>query len=86
MAETWWLYMIECRDGAIYTGITRDVQARYEQHVKGTGAKYTRMNPPTRLLCRFAYPSHREAAQAEWEIKKLTRGEKLQRVADYGAA
>ena len=77
--------MIECRGGAIYTGIAKDVQARYEQHVKGRGAKYTRMNPPARLLCQMEYVTHRAAAQAECEIKKLKRGEKLQRAADYGA-
>jgi putative endonuclease len=81
VAETWWLYMIECRGGQIYTGIARDVQARYEQHARGTGAKYTRMNPPARLLCRIEYPDRREAARAECEMKRLTRGEKLQRVA-----
>jgi len=77
MVETWWLYMIECKGGGIYTGITKDVQSRYEKHVAGKGAKYTRMNPPVRLLCEVEFSSHRKAAQAEFEIKKLKRQDKL---------
>ncbi|NJD39237.1 MAG: GIY-YIG nuclease family protein [Geobacter sp.] len=77
MAESWWLYMIECRGGGIYTGIAKDVQARYEQHAKGKGAKYTKMNPPIRLLGQVEFLSHKEAASEEWKIKRLTRAEKL---------
>lgn len=77
MAETWWLYMIECRGGGIYTGIAKNVQARYEQHAKGKGAKYTKMNPPVRLLCKAEYPNHREAAVAEYEMKRLNHWEKM---------
>ena len=47
---TWHLYLILCRDGSIYTGITVDVAARYAAHVDGRGARYTRSHPPARLL------------------------------------
>ena len=77
MVESWWLYMIECRGGGIYTGIAKDVQARYEQHAKGKGAKYTKMNPPIRLLGQVEFLSHKEAASEECKIKRLTRSEKL---------
>lgn len=69
--------MIECKGGGIYTGITKDVESRYEKHAKGTGAKYTKMNPPMRLLCQVEYPNHREAAQVECAIKKLKRYDKM---------
>ncbi len=77
MAEAWWLYMIECRSGGIYTGIAKNVDARYEKHVRGKAAKYTRMNPPVRLLCKVEFSSHRQAAVAEYEMKRLKRAEKL---------
>lgn len=45
--------MILCRSGAIYTGIALSVPVRYAEHCAGTGARYTRANPPRRLLARF---------------------------------
>lgn len=69
--------MIECRGGGIYTGIAKDVQARYEQHVNGKGAKYTKMNPPIRLLYQLEFSNHKTAASEEWKIKRLSRAEKL---------
>ena len=78
MPDVWWLYMIECERGGIYTGIAKDVEARFEKHSKGTGAKYTKLNPPVRLLCKVEYPNHREAAQTECFVKRLKRSEKLQ--------
>lgn len=77
--------MIECRGGEIYTGIAKDVQARYEKHAKGKGAKYTRMNPPVRLLCQVEYSNRSEAASAEYAMKKLRREEKLRWAWSYGA-
>jgi putative endonuclease len=46
----WCVYLIECRNGAWYAGITNDLDARYAAHVAGKGARYTRANPPVRLL------------------------------------
>ena len=69
--------MIECRGGGIYTGIAKDVQARYEQHAKGKGAKYTKMNPPVGLLLQVEYATHREAAKEERRIKSLSRNDKI---------
>jgi len=76
MADSWWVYLVECRNGAIYTGITRDVAARYRKHVEGKGAKYTRMNPPVRIVGTRQFESHRAAAQAEVAIKRLSAFEK----------
>lgn len=77
--------MIECRGGGIYTGIAKDVQTRYEQHLKGKGAKYTKLNPPVRLLCSVEHKSRREAAMAEYAMKQLKRPEKLRWALVYGA-
>jgi len=76
--EIWWLYLIECRGGGIYTGIAKDVEARYRKHESGKGAAYTKMNPPVRLLGKLAYPDHRSAAQAEVAMKRLKPLEKRQ--------
>lgn len=75
-SRRWHLYLIECLDGSIYTGITVDVAARYAAHLGGKGARYTRSHPPARLLATLACPDHSSAAQAEYRVKQLTAGEK----------
>lgn len=68
---TWFVYLIECRNGSIYTGIATDVERRYAEHLAGKGARYTRANPPQRLLARFEYPDRSTASRAEYAIKRL---------------
>ena len=70
-AKRWYVYLIVCRNDAVYTGIARDVAARYAQHVAGTGARYTRANPPRRLLARFVCMNQSVASRMEAAIKKL---------------
>jgi putative endonuclease len=72
----WFVYLIECTDGSIYTGIAVDVPARYEVHVAGKGARYTRAHPPARLLATFEYPDRSAATIAEYRIKQLSAREK----------
>ena len=72
----WFLYLIECADGSIYTGITVDVAARYAKHASGRGARYTRSHPPRCLLATVAYADRSTAAKAEYAIKCLTAFEK----------
>jgi putative endonuclease len=72
----WFLYLIECDDGSIYTGIAVDVQARYAKHVGGTGARYTRTRKPVRLLASFAMEDRSSASRAEYRVKRLTAAEK----------
>ena len=78
MHSPWWLYMIECRGGGIYIGITDDVGRRYGEHVAGTGARYTRLNPPTLLLAKREFPNRKSAAQEEYRMKRLSTLEKRQ--------
>ncbi len=73
----WFLYLLECRNGSYYAGITLDIEARYQAHLRGTGAKYTRANPPLRLLATRAYPDRAAASRAEWALKQLPRARKL---------
>lgn len=72
----WFLYLIECADGSIYTGITTDVAARYAAHAGGKGARYTRAHPPARLLGWEAHPDRSTASKAEYRIKRLTAAAK----------
>ena len=73
---TWFLYLIECLDGSIYTGITKDVEARYAAHAAGKGARYTRSHLPAKLLASMEYADRSSASKAEYRIKQLTPTEK----------
>lgn len=72
----WFLYMIECADGSLYTGIAVDVEVRYAQHSSGKGAKYTRSHPPKRLVYQKKFRDRSAASKAEYALKQLTRLEK----------
>jgi len=76
MSKPWFLYMIECVDGSIYTGIAVDVESRYAAHCQGTGARYTRSHPPVKLLGYETHPDRSSASKAEYRIKQLSAGEK----------
>ena len=72
----WFLYLIECEGGSIYTGIATDVEARYAKHLSGKGAKYTRANPPKKLLTTLRYQNRSLASKAEHAMKRLSAAEK----------
>ena len=72
----WYLYLIECRNGAFYAGITNDLKRRYAEHAAGRGARYTRANPPIRLLGARAYVDRSAAARAEYAIRQLPKNAK----------
>lgn len=72
----WFVYLIECADGSLYTGVATDVERRYREHAAGTGARYTRSHPPARLLAAFPHPDRSSALKAEAAIKKLTPARK----------
>ena len=76
MNQTWYLYILRCRDGTLYTGITTDVDKRFEAHATGKGAKYTRGRGPLTVVYRETCGDHSAALKRELEIKKLTRQEK----------
>ena len=84
-SASWFLYLIECADGSIYTGIARDVAARYAAHACGKGARYTRSHPPVRLLASQPHPDRSSALKAEYRVKQLTAAEKRIFVAQLSA-
>ena len=75
--KLWYLYILECRDGSLYTGITDDVSRRISQHNAGKGAKYTRGRGPVILRYQESCASHSDALRRELEVKRMSRQEKL---------
>jgi putative endonuclease len=74
---SWCLYLLECQNGAYYAGITNDLNARFLAHQTGKGAKYTRANPPLRIMASKQYADRSSASVAEAALKKLPRPQKL---------
>ncbi|WP_036302284.1 GIY-YIG nuclease family protein [Methylotenera sp. L2L1] len=74
---TWCLYLLECNNGAYYAGITNDLASRFSTHMAGKGARYTRANPPTKILASRSYPDRSAASVAEAQLKRLPRHKKL---------
>jgi len=74
----WSLYIIQCRDSSLYTGITTDISRRISEHNAKKGAFYTQNKTPVRLVYQEAMASQSEARKREAAIKRLTRKEKLQ--------
>ena len=73
----WYVYMLKCGDGSLYTGATSDLLGRLEAHQRGNGAKYTRSHLPVSLVYWETAQSRSAALRREAAIKKLTRKEKL---------
>lgn len=85
MTQSWWLYLLACRDGRTYVGIATDVAARFAAHSSGKGAKFTRSNPPISVLGARAFASKSEALKAEAALKKLDRARRLEWAREYVA-
>ena len=83
MEQVWYLYILRCGDGTLYTGITTDVEKRFEAHQRGKGAKYTRGRGPLELVYRETCGSHSQALSREHSIKRLTRDQKNDLVTAY---
>jgi putative endonuclease len=76
----WFVYVVRCRDGSLYTGITTDVGARVARHNAGAGARYTRARRPVQLLYVERRRSQGTALRREAAIKALPRSDKLRLV------
>ena len=76
MEKKWYLYILRCGDGTLYTGITTDVQARFAQHQAGKGAKYTRGRGPLEVAYTEECEDHSAALKRELAVKALSREEK----------
>ena len=77
MENSWKLYILRCRDGSLYTGITTDLEKRLIAHNAGKGAKYTRSRKPVELIYSEDCADHSIALKRELEIKAMPREQKL---------
>ncbi len=73
----YYVYIIECSNKALYTGITNDLSRRFTQHQTGKGARYTKYNPAVKIRYYKKYKNRSEAAKREAEIKSWPRTKKL---------
>lgn len=78
----WYVYILECSDGTLYTGITNNVNKRLITHNKGKGAKYTRSRLPVKLRALFNAEDRSKASKEEYRIKKLSRAEKMKLISN----
>lgn len=69
----YYVYMLRCVNNSIYTGITTDVERRFSEHIRGVGAKYTKVNKVTKIEKVFVVQNVSEALKVEREIKKLPK-------------
>lgn len=75
--QKWFIYILRCSDGTLYTGITNNLEKRIKQHNEGKGAKYTRGRGPVALVKCFEVLTKGEALKLEYHIKQLPKEEKL---------
>ena len=73
----WYVYILECSDLTLYTGITNNVEKRIDTHNKKKGAKYTKTRTPVKLVYKQSFETKSLAAKEEWRIKQLTRNQKI---------
>lgn len=81
--KPWWVYLLRCGNGSLYTGVTTDVGRRTDEHQDSgrRAARFTRAFSPVELLYQCRIGSKRQAFQVEYRIKRLTRRQKVQLVA-----
>jgi putative endonuclease len=75
--KKWYVYILRCADGTLYTGSTDDVERRVAVHNSGKGAKYTRGRTPVEVVYTEECESYSAALKREYAIKQLSRGEKI---------
>lgn len=73
-----YVYVVRCGNGSLYTGYTKDIEARIAAHNKGKGGRYTKAHRPVELIALWSFATKREALQVEYRIKQLPRKKKLE--------
>lgn len=76
----WTVYVLQCRDRSLYTGIARDAVRRLADHLAGRGSKYVRSRLPARIVHQETFRTHSQALRREAEIKRWPRARKLRLV------
>ena len=75
--KPWFVYMLRCSNGCLYTGITTDVQKRLKAHNSGKGSAYVRAHRPAKLVAFTASENRSAASSLEYSVKSLSRAQKL---------
>lgn len=75
-----YVYIIKCKDNSLYTGWTNNLERRFKAHTEGKGAKYTRGRGPLELVYFEEFEDKIEAMKREYEIKKMSRKNKLEMI------
>ena len=79
----YYVYLLECADHSIYTGITNDLEKRFKSHAEGTGARYTKAKRALRILYSEEHPNRSAATKREAEIKRWKRQKKLDLISSH---
>lgn len=74
----WYVYILLCEDGTLYTGISNNLEKRFLGHKNGKAARYTRSHKPVKIVYKESLPTHSEALKRESEIKSLSRQKKIE--------
>lgn len=81
ISKLYYVYVVQCADGTLYTGYTNNVERRIAVHNAGKGGNYTRTHRPVTLLIAWQFPTKSDALRAEYAFKHLPRTQKLQLIA-----
>ena len=82
----WYVYMLRCSDGSLYTGITNNWKRRLSEHQNGKGAKYTRGRRPVRIVWLETVADRSKALRLEWHLKSRSSGWKESMVKRWWSA
>lgn len=82
----WYVYMLKCQDGAIYTGVTDDIGRRFKEHAQGKGGHYTNYNRPRQVVYKEPFENRLEAEQREQQIKRWSKAKKVALMTDDKAS
>jgi putative endonuclease len=78
--KIYYVYIIECKDGSLYTGFTTDPKRRFREHKDGIGSRYTAAHKPVKLIHTESFPTRSDALKREAEIKSWDRAKKIAHV------
>jgi len=82
-ANPWFVYLLECTNGRLYTGITVDLEKRFLKHCSGKGAMFTRLNAPAKIIAAKRCKNRSEASKLEWAIKQLKPQQKREQASQW---
>lgn len=73
----WYVYILKCANGVLYTGLTDDLKRRFDEHRRGKGGHYTRFSKPSEILYKEVFESRIQAEGREQQIKRWSKAKKL---------